>query len=316
MIRLNVENHELTKLENEDFAFGCFTIMDLETLSHWHTHNEIVYVHSSSKTELSSMEKSKVQPSCTIFINGQPIDCFEGEFVLVPHESLHAIIPKNSAQYSALIVGDSLLTHVMKDIHINQAMLPFFSTQPFSPIHVRHNQPSYDILVKHLCSIIEIYDAHLPFFEVSIKLELCHFFLSLFQQFPDLLQSQTQANTTARNVHLLKLSLDFMAQNYAHKITIDQLCHLSNLSNQHYSRLFKAYTGKTVVDYLNDMRLTQASFLLTTTDLPITHLPELTGFCNSNYFSRVFKDNYGCSPSQYRKKASAQQMRVGMTSQL
>jgi len=302
MLRLNVGNHELTKLENENFAFGCFRITDMETLSHWHTHNEIVYVHPLDHSVPEN--KNRPLPSCTVYINGQPTLCYEGEFVFIPHESLHAIIPNNNADYSALVVGDTLLYHVMTDVHMKQALLPFFSTQSVSPIYVSQDHPIHRVLEKHLSSIMDIYDAHLPCFEISIKLELCYFFLCLLQNFPEAFHSHTQASTTARNIDLLKLSLDFITHNYTQKITIEQLSHLSNLSNQHYCRLFKAYTGKTVVDYLNDIRLTQATFLLTTTDLPVTHLPELTGFCNPNYFSRVFKDKYACTPSQYRKKAS------------
>ena len=79
-----------------------------------------------------------------------------------------------------------------------------------------------------------------------------------------------------------------------------------NMSEQHFSRLFKTYTGKTFIDYLTQFRLEQARKLLLKSDLPITQIPELTGFCNPNYFSRIFKHYYEQTPSEARKcKADA-----------
>lgn len=75
----------------------------------------------------------------------------------------------------------------------------------------------------------------------------------------------------------------------------------ANMSNQHFCRLFKAYTGKTFIEFLSLYRLEQSNLLLITTDVPITQIPERTGFCNANYFARVYKNRYGHPPSYTRK---------------
>lgn len=62
----------------------------------------------------------------------------------------------------------------------------------------------------------------------------------------------------------------------------------------------KALTGIGVNDYINNIRIAQAKELLAQTDKSITEISDLTGFSYQRYFSTIFKQATGVSPSQYR----------------
>ena len=64
----------------------------------------------------------------------------------------------------------------------------------------------------------------------------------------------------------------------------------------------KELVGIGIKDYINKIRLTEATHLLVNTDLTIMEIADKTGFSNQQYFSTVFKQAYGTSPSKYRSE--------------
>ena len=70
-------------------------------------------------------------------------------------------------------------------------------------------------------------------------------------------------------------------------------------------RVFKEETGQTFVGYLNDYRLTAATYFLRETDESIGNIAVSCGFDNGSYFIRRFRARYGKTPSEYRKAAGS-----------
>jgi two-component system response regulator YesN len=73
------------------------------------------------------------------------------------------------------------------------------------------------------------------------------------------------------------------------------------MSPTYFSNFFKAQTGETILDYVTKCRLEKAKDLLGTTDLKIYDISTQLGYQDTKYFSRLFKQWYGQSPSQYRE---------------
>ena len=67
------------------------------------------------------------------------------------------------------------------------------------------------------------------------------------------------------------------------------------------SHLFKELMNTTFVNYVNELRLTRAAMLLTTTDNPIIEIAGQSGFNNISNFNRAFKMYYDMTPSKYRR---------------
>ena len=73
-----------------------------------------------------------------------------------------------------------------------------------------------------------------------------------------------------------------------------------NISAVYLSRVVRQVTGRTVVDYVNQMLLMEASFLLTTSQMSIAQIADRLHFANQSSFSKFFTRMKGTSPRAYR----------------
>ncbi len=95
--------------------------------------------------------------------------------------------------------------------------------------------------------------------------------------------------------------LRYVMRNRAQSITLEHLSEHFSVSRSYISHKFKKRTGKSFREYLTDARLSDAKSLLSYSNLNMTEIAFAVGFENSNYFSNVFREHTGLSPSQYRK---------------
>lgn len=82
------------------------------------------------------------------------------------------------------------------------------------------------------------------------------------------------------------------------EMVADKMC----VSLSQLNRKVKAITGFNSSGYILQMRLDKAKRLLTSTDTPIGDIALKCGFPEMSYFSRIFKQAFQMTPSQYRKK--------------
>ena len=68
---------------------------------------------------------------------------------------------------------------------------------------------------------------------------------------------------------------------------------------------FKFQHGLTVCEYIRSVRLTKSEELIINTDLNISEIVYSVGFTSRSYFSKIFKERYDCTPSDYKKNKLA-----------
>ena len=106
-------------------------------------------------------------------------------------------------------------------------------------------------------------------------------------------------STTPKIPELAKM---YLHHNYSQKITIPEMCKSLSCSKSALLSSFKREYGVTVVDYLYDIRVTEAKRLLEFTGMKICDIADVTGFYDQAYFSRLFTREVGMTPSDYRKE--------------
>lgn len=104
-----------------------------------------------------------------------------------------------------------------------------------------------------------------------------------------------------------KIILDVMQyiQNYYsnHNLYIDQIAKWVHMSPNYLSTLFKKETGKTIGNYITEIRLKQSCQLLES-DKKLCDIASSVGYTDVNYYSKLFKKYYHVTPSEYRKHSS------------
>ena len=92
-------------------------------------------------------------------------------------------------------------------------------------------------------------------------------------------------------------SVAYINMNYDKNICLDELARLSGYSKSRFSHLFSEYMGTTPIKYQNKLRLENARDMLLSSEISIGEIAYLCGFTDQLYFSRVFKKEFGISPS-------------------
>jgi AraC-like DNA-binding protein len=104
--------------------------------------------------------------------------------------------------------------------------------------------------------------------------------------------------------------LDYIDHHYQSG-TLAEISALSHLPTYQVSRMLKKRTGKNFKELLQLRKLQQAAYLLQNSTLSIDKIIEHIGYENSSYFYRMFREKYGCSPREYRKKGLPAAARQG-----
>ena len=94
----------------------------------------------------------------------------------------------------------------------------------------------------------------------------------------------------------------YIDENYQRRLTIPEIARELSINDKYLSRLFKQKSGQTILQYISGLRLKKAVYLLRETDLPIGEVGMRIGFEDVRGFVRLFKKEYGMTPSEYRIK--------------
>lgn len=95
---------------------------------------------------------------------------------------------------------------------------------------------------------------------------------------------------------------DYIAQHYTETITAEMIEQQFYISFDHANRVFRKVMDTTIIKYRNIVRLQNAKAKMRTTNMPIKEIALEVGFDNAHYFSRVFRQHEGISPSDYKRK--------------
>lgn len=117
--------------------------------------------------------------------------------------------------------------------------------------------------------------------------------------------SETSADKTSASVQLTSAILSYINENYKSLSSLDEIAKKFFMTREYICRVFKRYIGVTPVSYINSLKLKHACTLLTGTGKSMSEVSAECGFGSASYFSKIFRDNYSVSPSEYRKKNSS-----------
>ncbi len=104
----------------------------------------------------------------------------------------------------------------------------------------------------------------------------------------------------ATNSPELNQIIAYLKEHFARKQSLLQIAQQFSINPQYICRLFSKYMDTTFSTYLAKLRMEHAAHLLRTTEKSIKEIAVLSGYDDYFYFCRVFREAYGCTPTQYR----------------
>lgn len=287
---LEYENYQETK-RHGDITFPydtylCTIPMDfLQVPLHWHEEMELIYV-----------KKGKGM----ITVNLTPFSVEKGSIILVLPGQLHGIQREawNQMEYENIIFHPGILMSRQLDSCSSEFLLPLFSGKKSVPAHFAPGMPGYEALAQILDTCDRI-GAEKPLgYAFAIKAQLNQLFFLLESRF----QTGEPSSQNSKQLERMKPVLKYIEHHYSEHIIIEEMAKLIACSPSHFMRSFKEVFQCSFVTYLKEYRLSMSTRLLAGSDLPILTVAENVGFDNLSYFNRSFKEKYGMTPGQYRKK--------------
>lgn len=101
----------------------------------------------------------------------------------------------------------------------------------------------------------------------------------------------------------IRRAVDILYTEHCWDITSQEMAHRVHLSPTHFSRVFHKVMDKTFSRFLNDHRMTTASTLLHQSSMTIAQVAQRCGFSRQSYFTRLFKEHCGMTPTQFRSNS-------------
>lgn len=171
----------------------------------------------------------------------------------------------------------------------------------------------YDLIVSHLGHVFSFPDPYPIFNKLLTLFQTFHNGSAikepqLSKQITDmltmlLLYTPSKPDITART-NVIEDIVSYIHEHYTENLSIQELADRAMLSQYHFIRIFKKETGFTPHEYIRNIRLSTAKYMLKTTLLPVKDICFRTGFSNESVFCTAFKKVLGITPSEYRDTIS------------
>ena len=193
-------------------------------------------------------------------------------------------------------------------IHFEDEHTPF-RTNPYKSIY-RMMMRAKRGLAFRMSAIMTIYPRLVKLASIDDKFLMAHeliYILHELSKFDDAyeLASSTFAKVevSSESRRVLKVK-DFINTHINDELRLEQLANLVGMTPTAFSRFFKLRTGKTLSEYIVDIRLGQAARLLVDTADSVSEICWNCGFNTLSNFNRLFRKRKGCSPTEFREKYS------------
>lgn len=252
---------------------------------HWHKYWEIL-VQKKGRTEIT--------------VGSERFTSTEGDITIIGPNQLHETKCLSESHNILLLQFEtSILTPVM-DLDNSQKYIPLFINSGYQVKTRMEKGKDTEAVRDSMERLLELQKRKKDGYEFEMYSQILHILYTLIsQKYLEILSLENEQKNALLSVHPSILYID---ENYDQKISQKEMAEMCYLSPTHFSRLFKKATGSNMVDYINGIRLKEASRLLKVSKLSISEISALTGFSSVNYFNKVFKGYYGLSPREYKRK--------------
>jgi AraC family transcriptional regulator len=198
--------------------------------------------------------------------------------------------------------GEHLVDKVFESLtHSPEHLLENHFESPLKPIAFHNRLQPHDAVTKQLLLRIKHCGEDTLLLEETLYKLLTHLLRNekdvkeQISKMPSI-KSSTREELIQRLFH----AKDYIYSFYDQPLSLEELAKASCLSKFHFLRLFKIAFQKTPHQFINEVRIQKAKVLLRETTLEIHDIARQTGFNNSSSFSRMFYNNVGGYPTQFR----------------
>ena len=287
--------YEAEQLPNSKSSVSLCTLassgkdnQDYHVAPHWHTSIEMLYF---------------LQDRATVWVGSNYYDVRSGDLIIINAGEVHSAAGEKGATPTHLVLKVlPELLYISENASFEANYLLPFTLAGFT----QHRLIPKENL--HRSSVVPLMDEVYNEFhtkqygyELSIQANINKIFLWILRYWQAQgMKIQQLFYQNSNDYKRLKKLFKYVQNHYHEPIHVTDMADLCNMNYSYFSRYFKKLTGKTFVEYVNYIRLTEAEKLLLTTNLNITQIAFATGFSSASYFIKMFKKHRGISPNKMK----------------
>lgn len=257
---------------------------EMRALCHWHEDFEFIRIFEGSMYYFLDGGSILLKKDDCLFVNSHIMhygysDCGrECVFLcILIHPDL---IAKGSVIHSGYI------TELKK-------MLPY--------IHLKHDDPESSEILCGLDRVYEIKENKKDAYELEVLGILTELIASAYRI--NMKKGDLADNADSR-LAAYRMMVSFISLNYSEDISLDDIAESASVSKSTCMRMFRDFSGLSPFEFLIAYRLRTAYIMLQETDKAVTDISLACGFNHPSYFSKLFREKYGCQPKSCRSESN------------
>ena len=215
----------------------------------------------------------------------------KGEVLVVPSDLPHSLeMKEGSSRYLFLFESDAVMT--MRDI---KSMAMYLH----KPFHLRDGSDAHVQIRELLLKAQEAYEKQELMWNTLCYSCILRIYAALGQHYLIGIRPRP-GEPRSMDSEVINAAITYINDHYREDLRLDHVAGFAGFSRCYFSRSFKQQTGYSFKDYLCQKRLQAAMDMLISTSRSMREIAVESGFGSVATFNRIFRENKGCTPTQYR----------------
>ena len=249
--------------------------------AHWHKEFEIVRI---------------LEGELALYLNNTKNDLKQGDILFTNCRTLHRAEPKNCT-YECIVFDLNMLLRQNGDL-IEKYILPITSSSVDLNCHLRESKKALYLTTS---SLFQTAKQKKVGKELEILGLLFQIFSLLYQEKYITPKIEISSSPTEKSVIR---AIRYIQENFQTQITLKKLSEVAGVNEKYLCRIFKEYTSKSPINYINELRIENSCQEMTLGKKTITQAAFDSGFNDSSYFSKLFRMYKKMSPKEYKTSFS------------
>ena len=258
--------------------------------------------HRHHEVQISVVSRGKIR----FEVAGQSYDLEKGEALFINAEMMHAAYPMDEGPCiytclkftpQAVSSGDYSLTrrYVSPIVSERAAAVVLLDEKASGTAEEAAGRIAGLLAENRLCT------------ELEVVRELIRLWIEVYRCAEK--RNEDLIGVTRSEKMRIHTMCDYIHNNYAEKISLNDIANAAFVSKGECCRIFKRVLQLSPFQYLVRYRLKLSVQLLNETDLSIAEIAQQVGFCSSSYYTKCFRREYNCAPHVYRTEQGRRNLR-------
>ena len=250
------------------------------TPAHWHDSLELVYI---------------LNGNASFYLEGTEHKLVPGEFIVVDTNQIHEARCTHTYMMIMLRIDDELIQRLMG----NQRGFQIICSRAELTDEL---VPKYLEICECLKKLVTFHVRQPKGYRIATQSIALDILYRLIADFSIPLYKEDLPEPSRNQLRIREI-VSYIDNHYMEPLSLEQIAGQFGLNSDYFSRMFRQNIGIPFTQHINHVRLTHIYHDICTTDEPVLEILDKHGFSNYELFSRMFKEVYGDTPREIRKRA-------------